>query len=188
MVGRYRDKLDNRNISLHLKPRGFSRWSCPRRPKNHSRLATWSISRGHPTTSFFHFGTLVWGHHPLLSPFFHLPSPSRSSAVGSPLLPPSPPLLAGSPLLPPPPPLLAGSPLLPPPPPLRGGPRWPDPGLVVARQGKVRPLVLVPRWVICLLSCFWFSFWGIFWGLFDKLGGWRLGIFCARAKWLRDWE
>uniref|UniRef100_A0A804UJ92 Uncharacterized protein n=1 Tax=Zea mays TaxID=4577 RepID=A0A804UJ92_MAIZE len=27
---------------------------------------------------------------------------------------------------------------------------------------------------------------GIFWGLFDKLGGWRLGIFCARAKWLHD--
>jgi hypothetical protein len=86
------------------------------------------------------------------------PLPIWSSAAGSPLLPPSPPLLVGSPLLPPPPPLLAGSPLLLPPPPLRGGPRWPDPGLVVARQGKVRPLVLVPRWVICLLSCFWFSF------------------------------
>jgi hypothetical protein len=38
MVGCYRDKLDNRNIPLHLKSRGFSRWSYPRRPKNHSRL------------------------------------------------------------------------------------------------------------------------------------------------------
>jgi hypothetical protein len=51
-----------------------------------------------------------------------------------------------------------------PPPPLRGGSRRSDPGLVVARQRKVRPLVLVPRWIICLLSRFWFSFWGKFLG------------------------
>jgi hypothetical protein len=157
--------LDNRNISLHLKPRGFSRWSCPGRPKNQSRPCD-LIHLTRPSDHFFHFGT---NPREATIPF------SLPSFISPPHPDPPPPV----------PHCCLHRPRS------EGGhDGWiPDllglgeAILVVARQGEVRALVLVPRWILCLLSRFWFCFLlsfhfgGIFWGLFDQLGGWRLGIF-----------